>query len=81
VIVGRVWQSCIIEQIAGGEVDLMALIGGVGERAAIQLEMIRSPKERGEEKSSLRWQLQFLSKGWLIFNIRRISHQKAEVVH
>jgi hypothetical protein len=41
---GLFWKSYIRQEL-GGELYLMMLIGGVEERAAIQLEM----RERGDE--------------------------------
>jgi hypothetical protein len=45
------WKPHIV-QAAGGELDLMVLIGGAEERAAIQLEMSTWLRKRGYEQRS-----------------------------
>jgi hypothetical protein len=49
VMVGR-FRWSYIGQAVGGELDLMALIGGAEERTAIQWEMTTWLKKRGDEK-------------------------------
>jgi hypothetical protein len=49
-MVGRFWKPCI-GQTVGGDLDLMLLIGGTEERAAIQWEMSMWLRKRGDEKT------------------------------
>jgi hypothetical protein len=48
-VVGHFWKP-YIEQAVGGELDLMVLIGGMEEWAAIQLEKSMWLRKIGDEK-------------------------------